>query len=316
MAIGTGASPDAGMSDAQPPAPRGPGGETEPGADTPVAAPDTVRRRRVRLPRRKRRDPEGRMSLGDHLRELRNRLIVCVVAVLLGAIVGWIEYKPLLQFLTRPLEAVGKIGDYGHVGLNYQGITTPFGLQLTVALWLGVILACPVWLYQLWAFIVPGLTKKEKRTALAFIVAAVPLFLAGCALANYVLPVAVRVLLDFTPTDAWNLIPADQYLAFVTRFILAFGIAFLLPVFLVALNVAHVLPARVMLQGWRIAVILNFVFAAMMTPTPDAWTMLALAAPMCGLYFAACGVATLVDRRRAKQRPDWADLPDDAASPL
>lgn len=268
----------------------------------------------VKLPKRRTKDPEGRMSLADHLRELRNRFIVCLLAVLAGGVVGWIEYQALLAFLTRPLAIVGQREGWGPVGLNYQGLTTPFGLQLTVALWLGVILASPVWLWQVWAFIVPGLTKRERRTAVVFIAAAVPLFLAGCALANYVLPTAVRVLLDFTPQGTWNLIPADQYLAFVTRFILAFGIAFLVPVLLVGLNVAHVLPAHIMIKGWRIAIILNFVFAAMMTPTPDAWTMIALAMPMCGLYFGACGVAYLIDRRRAKNRPDWADLPDEVAS--
>ncbi len=119
------------------------------------------------------------MSLADHLRELRNRLLICVAAVVVGGIVGWIQYQPLLLFLERPLASLEGRNGWGQVGLNYQGITTPFGLQLTVALWLGVILASPVWLYQLWAFIVPGLTKREKRTAVAFIFAAVPLFFAG-----------------------------------------------------------------------------------------------------------------------------------------
>lgn len=265
---------------------------------------------------RRRRDPEGRMSLGDHLRELRNRLIICVLAVVAGGIIGWIEYKPLLAFLQRPFDQVRARQGWGEIALNYQGLTTPFGLQLTVAMWLGVIVASPIWLWQLWAFVVPGLTKKEKRYAIVFIGAALPLFLGGCALANYVLPTAVRVLIEFTPMGAWNLIPADQYLAFVTRFILAFGLAFLVPVVLVALNVAHVLPARIMLKGWRIAIVLNFVFAAMMTPTPDAWTMIALATPMCVLYFGAVGIAALIDRRRAKDRPDWADLPDEEASAL
>jgi sec-independent protein translocase protein TatC len=100
------------------------------------------------------------------------------------------------------------------------------------------------------------------------------------------------------------------------RFILAFGLAFLLPVFLVGLNVAHVLPARIMLKGWRIAVILIFVFAAMMTPTPDAWTMLALAFPMVGLFYAAVGVATLLDRQRLRREPEWTKTPDDQASSL
>ncbi len=118
------------------------------------------------------------------------------------------------------------------------------------------------------------------------------------------------------PQGAANLPDAALYLTFVTRFILAFGLAFLLPVFLVGLNVAHILPARIMLKGWRIAVILIFVFSAMMTPTPDAWTMLALALPMIGLFYAAVGVSMLLDKRRARREPEWAKVPDDEASPL
>lgn len=258
------------------------------------------------------------MSLGDHLRELRNRVIICVVAVVVTAVVGWIEYPAVLAFLRRPLEELSHRPGWGLIGLNFQGITTPFALQLQVALWVGVILASPIWLYQLWAFIVPGLTKKEKRTAAAFIAAAVPLFLAGCALANFVLPTAIHVLVGFTPIGdtTSNLIPANEYIAFATRFILAFGFAFLLPIFLVGLNVAGVLPADVMIKGWRIAVICCFVFAAVMTPTPDAWTMIAMALPLCGLYFGGWGVAWLLDRRREKNRPEWLDTADDEASPL
>ena len=135
-------------------------------------------------------------------------------------------------------------------------------------------------------------------------------------MATAVVPKAVEVLLGFTPQGAANLPDAALYLTFVTRFILAFGLAFLLPVFLVGLNVAHVLSARVMLKGWRIAVILIFVFAAMMTPTPDAWTMLALALPMVALFYAAVGVSTLLDRRRSRREPAWAKVADDEASPL
>jgi sec-independent protein translocase protein TatC len=144
----------------------------------------------------------------------------------------------------------------------------------------------------------------------------VPLFLLGCFLATKVVPKAITVLLGFTPEGAANLPDAALYLTFVTRFILAFGLAFLLPVFLVGLNVAHILPARVMLKGWRMAVMLIFVFAAMMTPTPDAWTMLALAMPMVGLFYSAVGVATLLDRRRAHQEPEWAKISDEEASTL
>ena len=264
---------------------------------------------------RRKRDPDGRMSLGDHLRELRRRFLIAAGAIVVGSVLGWILYEPLFDMIMAPLRKLAAERE-GLVNINFGGITQPFNVQLQVAMFVGVIVASPVWLFQVWGFIVPGLTKREKRTSVAFIVAAVPLFVGGCLLATQVVPKAVEVLLGFTPKGAANLPDAALYLAFVTRFILAFGLAFLLPVFLVGLNVAHVLPARVMLKGWRISVILIFVFSAMMTPTPDAWTMLALAMPMVVLFFAAVGVATLLDRRRARREPDWSKLADDESSPL
>ena len=266
-------------------------------------------------PLRHKRDPEGRMSLGDHLRELRRRFLVAAGAVAVGSVLGWFLYEPLFTAIMAPLRKLAAERD-GLVNINFGGITQPFTVQLQVALFVGVIVASPVWLLQVWGFILPGLNKREKRTSLAFIGAAVPLFLSGCLLATQTVPKAIEVLLGFTPEGAANLPDAALYLTFVTRFILAFGLAFLLPVFLVGLNVAHVLPAHVMLKGWRIAVILIFVFAAMMTPTPDAWTMLALAMPMVALFYAAVGVATLLDRRRKRREPDWAKIADEEASPL
>ncbi|HET8598943.1 MAG TPA: twin-arginine translocase subunit TatC [Segeticoccus sp.] len=256
------------------------------------------------------------MSLADHLRELRKRVVIAAIGILLGAVAGWLLYDPLIHKLTAPLAAVRHARGDVLVNLNFGGVTQPFSIQLKVALFLGIIVASPIWLYQIWAFLVPGLTKKERRTAMAFICAAVPLFLGGCYLATWALPKAVEVLYSFTPAGQANLADASMYLAFVTRFILAFGCAFLLPVFLVMLNVAHVLPARVMLKGWRVAVMLIAVFAAMMTPTPDAWTMLALMMPMVALYYGAVGVAFLMDRKRAREQPNWVDVPDDEASEL
>lgn len=264
---------------------------------------------------RRKRKTDGRMSLGDHLRELRRRFVIAASAIAVGSVLGWILYDRLFTAIMAPLRKMAEERD-GLVNINFGGITQPFTVQLQVALFVGVIVASPVWLFQVWGFIVPGLTKREKRTSMAFIGAAVPLFLSGCLLAAVAVPNAVEVLLGFTPRGAANLPDAALYLTFVTRFILAFGLAFLLPVFLVGLNVAHVLPARIMLKGWRVAVLLIFVFAAMMTPTPDAWTMLALAMPMVGLYFAAVGVSTLLDRRRARREPDWSTVADDEASPL
>ena len=264
---------------------------------------------------RHKRKTDGRMSLGDHLRELRRRLLVAAGAVAVGSVVGWVEYNRLFDLIMAPLREIAA-QRHGLVNINFGGITQPFTVQLQVALFVGVIVASPVWLYQVWGFIVPGLTKREKRTSIAFIAAAVPLFLTGCFFASVAVPRAVEVLLGFTPKGAVNLPDAALYLTFVTRFILAFGLAFLLPVFLVGLNVAHVLPARVMLKGWRIAVMLIFVFSAMMTPTPDAWTMLVLALPMIGLFYSAVGVSTLLDRRRRRREPEWAQVADDEASPL
>jgi sec-independent protein translocase protein TatC len=264
---------------------------------------------------RHKHDTEGRMSLGDHLRELRRRFVIAAVAIVVGSVLGWVGYDPLFTRIMAPLRKIAAERE-GLVNINFGGITQPFTVQLQVALFVGVIVASPVWLYQVWGFIVPGLTKNEKRTSLAFIGAAVPLFLGGCWLATMVVPKAVEVLLGFTPQGAANLPDAALYLTFVTRFILAFGLAFLLPVFLVGLNVAHILPARVMLKGWRIAIILIFVFSAMMTPTPDAWTMLALAMPMVALFYAAVGVSTLLDRQRSRREPEWAKVADDEASPL
>src|ERR1035437_4385675 len=264
---------------------------------------------------RHKRKTDGRMSLGDHLRELRRRSFIAALAIAAGSVIGWLEYDRLFTAIMAPLRKVAA-ERHGLVNINFGGITQPFTVQLQVALFVGVIVASPVWLYQVWGFIVPGLLKREKRTTFAFIGAAVPLFLLGCLFATLTVPRAVEVLLGFTPQGAANLPDAALYLTFVTRFILAFGLAFLLPVFLVGLNVAHVLPARIMLKGWRVAVLLIFVFSAMMTPTPDAWTMLVLAMPMVGLFYAAVGVATLLDKRRARSEPEWAKVGDDEASPL
>jgi sec-independent protein translocase protein TatC len=165
------------------------------------------------------------------------------------------------------------------------------------------------------AFIVPGLTRREKRYAMSFVAISVPLFFAGLSLAWLVLPNAVRFLTDFTPKEAANYINADEYLTFVTRIMLAFGVAFLIPVLLVALNMVGVLSSATMMRGWRVATFLCFLFAAVASPSPDAWSMVALATPMVVLYFVAVGVAWFIDRRRTRRSP-LTGLPDDEASPL
>ncbi|WP_404382731.1 twin-arginine translocase subunit TatC [Knoellia locipacati] len=257
------------------------------------------------------------MSLGDHLREFRRRLFIAAAALIACTVVGWYLFDTIYLHLTAPIATIAEQrGEGSLIDLNYAGLTAAFSQRLSLSIWAGTIMSAPMWLWQAWAFVVPGLTKKEKRLSRLFIAAIVPLFLGGCWFGYTTLPKAVEILLGFTPEGAANLPEAALYFSFVTRFILVFGIAFLFPVVLVALNVAGVLPAHVMLKGWRPAIVLIVLFSAVATPTPDPFTMLLLAAPLVVLYFAAYGVARLIDRRRAKDRPDWLETSDDEASAL
>ncbi|WP_090031006.1 twin-arginine translocase subunit TatC [Cellulomonas marina] len=241
------------------------------------------------------------MPLRAHLRELRRRVVLAALGLVVGAVVGWFLYEPVIQLLSAPLNQAAEARG-GLVILNYAGVATSVDVAVKVSLFLGVLLSSPWWIYQLWAFVTPGLTRTEKRYAIGFVAAAVPLFLAGAATAAWALPNAVRILTDFTPDGAGNVIDAQLYLSFVMRLILAFGLAFLLPVVLTGLNLANLLQGRSMLKGWRWAIMLAFTFSAVMTPTPDAITMIVLALPICGLYFAAVGLALLHDRRVDRRR--------------
>ncbi|MBO1269094.1 twin-arginine translocase subunit TatC [Arthrobacter sp. PO-11] len=245
-------------------------------------------------------NPEARMALLDHLKELKNRLFKAAIAVILGTVIGFIAYQPLLEALIKPIkdlnEKEGRLAT-----LNFDGVASSFDLMVQVSVFLGLIAASPVWIYQLWAFIVPGLHKKERRLALSFVAAAVPLFVGGVLLAWLVLPNAVRVLTDFTPVGGSNFISAEIYLAFVLRLLLAFGIAFLVPVVLVGLNLAGIIKGKQLVKSWRITIFLVCLFAAMAAPGADAMSMFYLAAPMLLLFFAAIGVCLLNDRRRERR---------------
>nr|WP_264197349.1 twin-arginine translocase subunit TatC [Arthrobacter sp. SO3] len=177
------------------------------------------------------------MALLEHLKELRNRLFKAAIAAVLGTVAGFFVYQPVLAALVKPIRDLNE-QQGRRATLNFDGVASSFDLMIQVSVFLGLILASPVWLYQLWAFIVPGLHKKERRMALSFVAAAVPLFVGGVLLAWLVLPNAVRVLTEFTPSGGSNFISAQVYLTFVLRLLAAFGIAFLLPVVLVGLNLA------------------------------------------------------------------------------
>ena len=258
------------------------------------------------------------MPLREHLRELRNRLLKAGLAIVLGAVAGWFLYPPVFEALMRPIYDIAHAHPDRFVSVNFAQVSSPFNLQLKLSFYIGFVISSPVWLYQLWAFIVPGLTRREKRYSLGFVAVAVPLFLTGLGLAWLVLPNAVRFLTEFTPKGGSNIIVADDYLTFVLRIMLAFGLAFVTPLLLVALNLIGILPARALAKAWRVAVFLCFLFAAIASPTPDAGSMLALAFPMVALYMIAVGVAFLNDRRKARRAAaeGWGDLADDEASPL
>lgn len=239
------------------------------------------------------------MPLREHLLELRRRVVLATVGLLAGAVVGWLLYDPVLEALQEPILSLDREGP---TSLNFPGVATSFDVKIKVSLFLGVLLSSPWWLLQLWLFVTPGLTTKERRSAVAFIAAAAPLFLAGAYLAWRVLPNAVRLLTEFTPDQAANFIDAQLYLSFVMRIILAFGIAFLLPVLMVGLTFTGLVRGSTWLQGWRWAVVLVLTFSAFATPTPDVVTMFAVGLPMLALYFAAVGVCVLRDRRDDARR--------------
>ncbi|MGV8972441.1 MAG: twin-arginine translocase subunit TatC [Rhodoglobus sp.] len=254
-------------------------------------------------PGRRRRTVGGQMSLRGHLLELRKRMGLAAVGLLVGAVGGWLVYPQVFAILQAPVVALhnarGQL-----IALNFSGVMSAFDMQLKVALFVGVLATSPWWLYQLWAFITPGLTRRERLVTVGFLGAAVPLFLTGAYLAWWLLPKAVGVLTGFTPADSTNLISAQEYLTFVMRMVLAFGAGFLVPVLMVALTMTGLVGGSAWLGGWRVAILAAFVFGAVATPTGDAISMLVLAVPITALYFAAVGVALLLDRRSAKRTDD------------
>jgi sec-independent protein translocase protein TatC len=262
------------------------------------------------------------MPLSDHLRELRSRLVKSGIAIGLGMVVGWVYYPQLFSWLSAPFNAVvvqaraeGRV-----VTLALTGVADPFVLQMQVAAVAGIILASPVWLYQLWRFITPGLHRNERRWAVGFVAVAVPLFAAGVVLAYVVLPYGLQVLFGFTPDGVENIVAVDRYLSFFLRMILIFGIGFLVPLILVLLNFAGILSGRQLLGWWRWIVIIILVFAAVATPTGDPINLMLLATPIFILVALAVAIALVNDRRRARRRPhgepDYSSLGDDETSPL
>ncbi|MFD7492963.1 twin-arginine translocase subunit TatC [Streptomyces sp. NPDC059832] len=260
--------------------------------------------------RKQETDPEGRMPLVEHLRELRNRLAKGLLGIVVVTIVAAFYYKGIIEFFTDPvLKSVGCASSFAELAkqedgtcarIVLNGLLTPFTLALKVSLMAGVVLSSPVWLYQLWAFVAPGLHKHEKKYSLAFVGAGFPLFLAGGFFAYKTLPTMARVLLEFSPADLDNQLPLDDLLDLITRMVVVFGLSFELPLLLVMLNFGGVVTGKRMLGWWRGMIMGITVFAAVATPSTDPVSMLGLAGPIWVLYFVATAISLLNDRRRAQ----------------
>jgi sec-independent protein translocase protein TatC len=174
-------------------------------------------------------------------------------------------------------------------------------VKFEIALITGLVISSPIWLYQIFAFLTPAFTRREKRYVFGFFFSAVPLFLGGCAAGWFVVPHIVTLMTGFAGQGDTTIIAAKSYLDFVIKLVLVTGIAFVLPVFLVLLNMVGVIAGTTILKGWRVAILAITVFTALATPAADVLSMLLLAAPMVVLYFGAAGIAVLHDRRVARR---------------
>jgi len=248
---------------------------------------------------------DGTMSLYDHLRELRYRFTVSALAIIITSTIAAFFYRPLLEFVMWPYSEGIRIlqeSNKAQILIVNQGSTSPFVLALKTCAWAGLIAACPVWIWQLWAFIVPGLLTQERKWALRFMFSAVPLFLLGAATGYLVMPRGIAVMLQFTPEDLGitNMQDLNAFLDLEMKLILIFGLAFLLPIVLIFLNIIGVLSAQAMKKARVYAIFGTFVFGAMVTPSTDPVSMLALALPMALLYLGAELFAHVHDRRKAR----------------
>ena len=288
-----------------------------------MSLPGTVVRRLASLGRNTRppSNADGSMSLVDHLYELRARLAKSLAAIVLAAIVAYIYFDPIMDFLQGPYcdlpeDVRGSVE--GRCDLYVFDVLGQFKLRLKVAFMTGILFASPIWLYQLWAFITPGLHRNERRYALAFVGSSMVLFAAGGLVAYLTMQKGLELLLSIAGDNVTSLLDVSKYLNYVIAMLLVFGVSFEFPLLVIMLNLVGLVTAA-KLRGWRRGIIFGvFVFAAIATPSQDPFTMLALAVPMIVLYEGAMVVATLNDRRRAKiaREEGLDDLSDDEASPL
>ncbi|GAA4926291.1 twin-arginine translocase subunit TatC [Nesterenkonia rhizosphaerae] len=241
------------------------------------------------------------MSLRDHLRELRRRLLIAALGVVAGAVAGFFLYDWVVTALAEPVMSYVDAEDRRLVGLTFNTVGQPLDLLIRMSLFVGIIVSSPIWLYQLWAFIMPGLKKTEKRYALAFIAASVPLFLGGILLAYWILPRAIHFFFGLNPEGTSNLIALDIYFTFVLHLFLACGAAMVIPVILVGINMMGLVSGKQVLKSWRGVVMGIAVVSALAAPGGEAITMFFIMAPLTLLFAVAIVMCLLNDRRRDKR---------------
>src|SRR3954470_2383540 len=270
---------------------------------------------------RSRDHDDAHMTLTEHLRELRRRLVISSLAVIAGTILAFVFHTRIQTVVTGPYCSLPAsyhelTGD--KCTLIVTGILDPFTVTLRLSLYAGLLISSPIWLWQLWRFVTPGLYARERKWATVFVSGSVLLFASGTAVAYYTLRNGLHFLLGFASGGIGALPTFNSYLSYFTAMILVFAISFEFPLAIVMLNLVGVLSADRLRRSTRGILFGIFAFAAVATPTQDPFTMLALAIPICLLYFAAYGVAVVHDRRPARRADSspYAHLGDDELSPL
>jgi sec-independent protein translocase protein TatC len=264
------------------------------------------------------RAADGSMTLMEHLQDLRTRLLIAVVVILVGTALGMVFAESVIHFLSDPYcsstLASTESGEGAQCDFALDSPISHIGLYLKVSLYMSLVGTAPVWLYQLWAFIAPGLHRNERRYAYMFIGIAAPLFLAGAVLAYFVVSHGIQFIMLLQSEDFVIILNLESYINFYIAVMMVFGIGFEFPLIMLMLNVLGLVTAKRMLGWWRIVVLLSFVFTAVFTPTPDPFGMTALAICMLILYLAACGIAYLNDKRRGIAADE--QLADDEAGDI
>lgn len=280
---------------------------------TTAAEPD-AKPRRLGWLRPPKPSEDGSMALVDHLREVRYRLMISTAAIVVTALGAIFFYRELIEFVMYPYNAAVDSLQAANPGavtmVVNNGVVSPLTLGVIACAMAGVLISSPIWMYQLWAFVAPGLVAKEKKYALGFIGAAVPLFILGCAVGYFVWPKGIAVMLGFTPRDMGivNMLDMSSFLAMEIKIILVFGVSFLLPVVLVALNLAGVVRGQQLVKSRKFVIFGTFIFAAVATPSTDPISMLALSLPMTVLYMVAEAICLTLDKRRgitAESVTEW-----------